>query len=184
MTVLSLQEAVEQTGTSKVDIWRAIRAGTLSAKKTDEGGFAIDSVDLFAVFETGRADQCLAEDAAASPKTSESPETMGSPETAATTDIALSLATPWQEKGLPEQGASAPVGAELPENRDERPATDLAERNAQLIEPGATRAKLETIAQYTARADKQDMWRWWRRLVGWIRTRRGREARKRLRERL
>ena len=33
MTVLSLQEAVERTGTSKVDIWRAIQAGSLSAKK-------------------------------------------------------------------------------------------------------------------------------------------------------
>ena len=52
MTVLSLQEAVERTGTSKVDIWRAIQAGTLSAKKTDEGGFAIDPVDLL---EIGRA---------------------------------------------------------------------------------------------------------------------------------
>jgi hypothetical protein len=52
MTVLSLMEAVERTRTSKVDIWRAIQAGTLSAKKTDEGGFAIDPADLFAVFET------------------------------------------------------------------------------------------------------------------------------------
>ena len=42
MTVLSLQEAVERTGTSKVDIWRAIQAGALSAKKTDDGDFEID----------------------------------------------------------------------------------------------------------------------------------------------
>ena len=40
MTVLSLREAVERTGTSKIDIWRAIQAGALSAKKTDDGGFA------------------------------------------------------------------------------------------------------------------------------------------------
>ncbi|MBV9906133.1 MAG: hypothetical protein JOY52_01075, partial [Hyphomicrobiales bacterium] len=57
MTVFSLQEAVERTGTSKVDIWRAIQAGTLLAKKTEEGGFAIDQVDLFAVFETKHTDQ-------------------------------------------------------------------------------------------------------------------------------
>jgi len=55
MTVLSLQEAVERTGTSKVDIWRAIQAGALSAKKTNDGGFAIDPDDLFAVFETKQA---------------------------------------------------------------------------------------------------------------------------------
>ena len=58
MTVLSLQESVERTGTSKVDIWRAIQAGMLSAKKTDDGGFAIDPSDLFAVFETKQVDQC------------------------------------------------------------------------------------------------------------------------------
>ena len=57
MTVLSLQEAVERTGTSKVDIWCAIQARELSAKKTDDGGFAIDPDDLFAVFETKQVDQ-------------------------------------------------------------------------------------------------------------------------------
>jgi hypothetical protein len=58
MTVLSLQEAVERTGSSKVDIWRAIQAGMLSAKKTDDGSFIIDTADLFDVFDTKRADQC------------------------------------------------------------------------------------------------------------------------------
>jgi hypothetical protein len=67
MTVLSLQEAVERTGTSKVDIWRAIQAGALSAKKTNDGGFAIDPSDLFAAFETKQVDQRpTAEDTAAS----------------------------------------------------------------------------------------------------------------------
>ena len=55
MTVLTLQEAVERTGTSKVDIWRAIQVGTLLAKKIDDGGFAIDPDDLCAVFETKQA---------------------------------------------------------------------------------------------------------------------------------
>jgi hypothetical protein len=47
---LSIREAAEQTGTSKVDIWRAIRIGRLPAK-TDDGGFAIDPTELFGVFE-------------------------------------------------------------------------------------------------------------------------------------
>ena len=73
MTVLSLQEAVERTGTSKIDIWRAIQAGALSAKKTDDGGFAINPDDLFAVFETKQANQCsMADDAGPSVKGSES----------------------------------------------------------------------------------------------------------------
>ena len=72
MTVLSLQKAVERTGTSKVDIWCAIQARELSAKKTDDGGFAIDPDDLFAVFETKQVDQRpMAEDAAASVEASE-----------------------------------------------------------------------------------------------------------------
>ena len=72
-------------------------------------------------------------------------------------------------------------GGELRQNRDEGPAVELAERNAQLDEPAAKRAKVEKIAKYAALADERDK-PWWRRLVGWIRTRRGRAARKRLRE--
>jgi hypothetical protein len=75
MTDLTLQEAVERTGTSKVDIWRAIQAGALSAKKTDDGGFAIDPSDLFAVFETKQVDQCsMAEDAGPSVEVQNLPE--------------------------------------------------------------------------------------------------------------
>jgi hypothetical protein len=48
MASLSLREAPERTGTSKVDIWCAIRAGRLPAKTTDDGGFAIDRAELFA----------------------------------------------------------------------------------------------------------------------------------------
>ena len=183
MTVFSLLEAVERTGTSKVDIWRAIHAGTLSAKKTDEGGFAIDPVDLFAVFETKLTDQCPAEDAVASPKTSESPETRGTPETSSTTDIAVAFAALGTQKDPLELAAEAPASDELRQNGDERPAVDLPERNPQLVEPAAARAKVEKMARYTGLAGEHDR-RWWRRLVGWIRTRRGREARKRLRERL
>ena len=149
MTGLSLQEAVERTGTSKVDIWRAIQVGTLSAKKTDDGGFAIDPDDLFAVFEMSA--------------------------TAETVETEL--------KGLLELPAEAAASDELLQNRDERPAVELTERNAQLAEPAAERAKVGKMAQYAALAGQHDK-PWWRRLVGWIQTRRGSAARKRLRERL
>ena len=171
MTVLSLQEAVERTGTSKVDIWRAIQVGTLSAKKTDDGGFAIDPEDLIAVFETKQADRRpMAEKAAASMEASESPETGATAETAAT-----------EFKGVLEPPTEASTSDELRQNRDERPAVELAERNAQLTEPAAERAKVEKMAEYVALADEQP---WWRRLVRWIQARRGRAAKKRLRERL
>jgi hypothetical protein len=185
MTVLSLEEAVERTGTSKVDIWRAIQAGALSAKKTDDGGFAIDPADLFAVFETKQADQCcMAEDAAPSAEASESLGTSAAPETDGTTDVtAVCTVLATEPKSLLELPAQASAGDELRQSGEERPAVDLAERNAQLAEPAPERAKLEKMAQYAALADEHDQ-PWWRRLVGWIRTRRGRAARQRLRERL
>ena len=171
MTVLSLQEAVERTGTSKVDIWRAIQAGTLSAKKTDDGGFAIDPEDLIAVFETKQADQRpMAEKAVASVEASESPETSVPAETAGT-----------EFKSVLEPPTKASTSDELRQNRDERPAIELAERNAQLTEPGAERTKVEKMAEYVALAVEQP---WWTRLVRWIQARRGRAAKKRLRERL
>ena len=46
-----LQEAAEQTGTSRTDVWRAIQAGSLPAERLPGGGFAIDPVELFRVFE-------------------------------------------------------------------------------------------------------------------------------------
>ena len=173
MTVLSLQEAVERTGTSKVDIWRAIQAGALSAKKTNDGGFAIDPDDLFAVFETKQVDQRLtAEDTAASVEASESPET-----------TATSEAVETELKGLPLLPAEGPTSYELRQDQDERPGVNLAERNAQVAEPAAERAKVEKMVQYAALPGEHDK-PWWRRLVGWIHARRGRAARQRLRERL
>ena len=173
MTVLSLQEAVERTGTSKIDIWRAIQAGALSAKKTNDGGFAIDPDDLCAVFETKQVDQCLtAEHTAASVEASESPET-----------TATSEAVETELKGLPVLPAEGPTSYELRQDRDERPRVNLAERNAQVAEPATERAKVEKIVQYAALPGEHNK-PWWGRLVGWIWTRRGRAARQRLRERL
>ena len=51
MAVLSLLEAAEEAKTSKVDVWRAIQEGALPARKTSDGGYAIDPADLFRVFE-------------------------------------------------------------------------------------------------------------------------------------
>jgi hypothetical protein len=171
MTVLSLQEAVERTGTSKVDIWRAIQGGTLSAKKTDDGGFTIDPDDLVAVFETNQANQRpMAEDAVASVEALESPKTSATAERVET-----------ELKGRLELPVEAPTSDELRQEWDERPTVNLVERNAQLAEPAAERVKVEKMAEYAVLADEQP---WWRRLVEWILTRRGRAARKRLRERL
>ena len=185
MTVLSLQEAVERTGTSKVDIWRAIQAGTLSAKKTDDGGFAIDPADLFVVFETKQPDQCsTAEDAAPCVEAPDSPGRSTTPATAATSDVPATFAALGTEpKGSLELPAQVPAGDELRQNRDENRAVDLAERSAQLAEPGAERTGAEKMTKYAALADEGGK-PWWRRFVEWIQMRRGRAARKRLRERL
>ena len=122
------------------------------------------------LFRSKQVDQRLtAEDTAASVEASESPETTATLEAVET-----------KLKGLPVLPAAGPISGELHQDRDERPAVDLVERNAQLTEPAAERAKVKKMVQYAA-LDEQP---WWRRLVGWIRTRRGRAARQRLRERL
>lgn len=50
MAVLSLREAAEQTGVSKSTIFRAIKAGRMSAPRDDAGNFAIDPAELFRVY--------------------------------------------------------------------------------------------------------------------------------------
>lgn len=50
MAVFSLREAAEQAGTSKSTIFRAIKAGRLSAARTEDGGFAIEASELFRVY--------------------------------------------------------------------------------------------------------------------------------------
>ena len=67
--VLSLQEAADQAGTSKVDIWRAVRSGLLPAEKTHDGGFAVNSAELFRVFERRQPEQMAnAQELTASPE--------------------------------------------------------------------------------------------------------------------
>jgi excisionase family DNA binding protein len=75
MAHFSLREAAEQAGTSKSTIWRAIKAGRLSAARTDDGGFAIDAAELFRVFPPQRLPDAMGQDATASETASESPAT-------------------------------------------------------------------------------------------------------------
>ena len=81
-------------------------------------------------------------------------EASESPGTSATAETEL--------KGLLELPAEAAASDELRQELDERPAVNLAERNAQLAEPTGERAKVEKMAEYAALADEQP---WWRRLV-------------------
>ena len=180
-----MTNTAERTETSKIDIWHAIQAGSLPAQRTDDGGFAIDPAELFRVFEPQRPDERpMGQNAMASPEASERPETSATSEKAATNDMAVAFAVLGAElKGLLELPAEVPANDELRQNREERQAADLAERNAQLAELAAERAKAEkAIAKYAALEERAKPW--WTRLVGWILTRRGRAARKRLRERL
>ena len=50
MTCFSLREAAEQAGASKSTIFRAIKAGRVSATRDDDGNFAIDPAELFRVY--------------------------------------------------------------------------------------------------------------------------------------
>src|SRR4051812_30687756 len=50
MSTLRLSEAAEQVGVSKSTLFRAIRAGRLSATRTDDGLFFIDASELFRVY--------------------------------------------------------------------------------------------------------------------------------------
>ena len=50
MTTFSLREAAEQAGASKSTIFRAIKAGRLSAARDDDGNFSIDPAELFRVY--------------------------------------------------------------------------------------------------------------------------------------
>ena len=78
MASLSLRDAAEQAGTSKSTIWRAIKAGRLSATRTDDGGFAIDPAELFRAFAPERPSERVAgQDATPLTPDAERPATHG-----------------------------------------------------------------------------------------------------------
>ena len=142
-------EAAEQAGTSKSTIWRAIRAGRLSAARTDDGGFAIDPAELFRAFPPERpAERFAGQDATAiAPATGQdataiAPAT-GQAGTGGMDDLAIQLAAAEAElRGLKE------LLAEVKANRDElRQDRD------------DWRGRAERILTDQRRP-------WWRRLVG------------------
>lgn len=49
-TMLSLSEAANAAGTAKSTIWRAIKAGRISATRTLTGTYEVDPAELFRVF--------------------------------------------------------------------------------------------------------------------------------------
>jgi excisionase family DNA binding protein len=51
MASLSLREAAQQVGLNKSTIFRAIKAGRMSAQRADTGDYEIDAAELFRVFE-------------------------------------------------------------------------------------------------------------------------------------
>ena len=50
MSTLRLSEAAEQVGVSKSTLFRAVRAGRLSATRTDDGLLLIDAAELLRVY--------------------------------------------------------------------------------------------------------------------------------------
>jgi hypothetical protein len=183
MASLSLQEAAQQAGASKVDIWRAIQKGALAAQRMDDGGFAIDPVELFRVFEQKRPNERpTGENATASPQALGRPEPMASPETAATNDIAAAFAALGVElKSLLEQAAKAPASGQPSDRNDENclseqfdvvadkaehlgaePASGLEKDNA-LIPETETPIPPLTDEKGAERLPKAP---WWRRFMG------------------
>src|SRR3990170_588475 len=49
-TMLSLSEAASAAGIAKSTIWRAVKAGRISATKTEMGTYQVDAAELFRVF--------------------------------------------------------------------------------------------------------------------------------------
>ena len=183
MAILSLPEAAEQAGTSKVDIWCAIQEGTLPAQRTDDGGFSIDSAELFRVFERQRPEQRPAGlEETASREALGRPEPGATLETAGTNDIAVAFAALGAElRGLLGQVAGAPANDQLRADKDEnRPPEQLdafADKTADLREEAVTGMKTaNAVADATETPipmpTKEEVANtplkrpWWRRLVG------------------
>ncbi len=126
----------------------------------------------------------MAEDATASPEASEQPEANATIEAAATNDWTITLsAFGAYLKSHVEAPAGATANNELRQNGEERQAADFAEGTAQLSELAGHRANADEATAKGAGLEGPAK-PWWRRLVGWLHSRRGRAARQRLRERL
>ncbi len=133
MSTVSLQEAAEKLGASKADVWRAIRAGSLSAQRTEDGGFAIDSDELFRVFERPPpAQPPMQPDATASPPV-QPDATTSSP-----TQPDATASPPTQ----PDATASPPIQPDATASRPAQPDATASPESAP--ETGATKQTAET----------------------------------------
>ena len=176
MAVLTLLEAAEQAGTSKVDVWRAIREGRLPAHRTDDGGYAIEPAELFRVFETKPPESRLAQpDATAASEAKREAEAGEASTAAATDDVSVAFAALQTELKtlLGPLAEAVRAGANRRDERVKSPPVSLAERNLQLeAELEAERARAgKAIAECAALADQlaahaEARRPWWRRLTG------------------
>ena len=165
--VLSLVEAAEQTATSKVDIWRAIREGALPAHKTSDGAYAVNSHDLFRVFERKRSESRLTPSKQA-PECASVAKTDEAPQPAATKEIVVAFEALQAELQslLRSPGKGAPSGEEKRQGEgcasefDElpvRPPVDTDDGKA--VVPGSRQLEMD---QVTGSAESRRLW--WRRL--------------------
>jgi hypothetical protein len=165
MTVLSLQEAAQQIGTSKVDIWRAIQTGALAAHRTGDGGFAIDPAELSRVFAQQRPEQRpMGLDAPSSLQVLELPEAGETPEGATVTnDMSVAFAELQDQlRGLLERPAGVRSNDELRQDKDEQPDV-IADKVATEMKPADEAAETPIP---TARNEEVLKRAWWRRLAG------------------
>src|SRR4051812_32443965 len=57
MATLSIRDAAKMVGVSRSAVFRAIRSGKISAPRKENGDYAIDTSELFRVFEPKSAEQ-------------------------------------------------------------------------------------------------------------------------------
>ena len=134
--MMSLREAATAAGVSKSTIQRAIKAGRLSASRTDDGGYAIDPAELSRVYPPRNGDDATRTDAMGQDATSLAP------------------------------AATAMLEAELASLREllrraDREADDLrADRDAWRAQAENATATVKMLT------DQRERPSWWRRLTG------------------
>ena len=176
MAVLSLLEAAEQVAASKIDVWRAIQEGALPAEKTSDGGYAIDPVDLFRVFERKQPEPQApaAPDAVGGDKTDEArgDKADEAAEPAAQEDLSVAFAALQAElKHLLGSAGAAPWREDEQRTEPEPRPSDGAEERPHLeSDPADGQAKAGAVIAERAAPPDEPMPKaetrrpWWRRL--------------------
>jgi excisionase family DNA binding protein len=135
---LTLREAAETVGTSKSTLFRAIRAGRISATRDDDGQFRIDPAELFRVYPPATSERSAPARAAPQAMTQDAP--------AADTALAVRCASLEAEV----QGLKAMV--------------EELRRSREKWEAQAERLALAPPTPITVTMSEQRPW--WRRMVG------------------